>query len=390
MELEKTRTGANMNYIPISIPSMDEREFEAVREPLSNGWLTQGPIVRAFEKEFAEKHDVKYALATTSCTTALHLMLITAGIGPGDEVIVPSFTWVATANAVLYVGATPILVDIEISSFNISQEKIIEKITSKTKAVIVVHLFGNPFDTEELKKNIPSTVKIFEDAACAAGASLNGKKIGSLGKAAAFSFHPRKSITTGEGGMITTNDEEFFRLAEQYRNHGARISEEERHLGPKPYLLPDFDLVGFNYRMTDVQAAIGRVQLQKLDSFVKEREDMAAFYSENLDEIEWIRLPKSDESNQHAWQAYVVRVEKPDTPNFRNNLMNYLHENKIATRPGTHAIHMLSIYKKIYQFQDSDFPVSKTAAENSMAIPLHNNLSKEQLKYIITKLKEFR
>lgn len=375
-----------MDYIQISVPSMDQREYEALKEPLTSGWLTQGPLVRKFEEEFAKKHDVKYALATTSCTTALHLMLVAAGIGPGDEVIVPSFTWVATANAVIYVGATPVLADINLDSFNISTEDVLRKITKKTKAIIVVHLFGNPFDVDELRTVLPSKIEIFEDAACAAGAAINGKKAGSMGRAAAFSFHPRKSITTGEGGMLTTNDEALYQFAEKYRNHGAELSEEQRHSGSKPYLLPDFGVVGFNYRMTDLQATIGRVQLTKLENFIQERHLIAQKFNSVFQEINWMETPKFDDKKIHSLQAYVVRINKENATNFRNHMMQYLHENGIASRPGTHAIHTLKIYREKYDYQAEDFPNAKLAANSSIALPLHNKLSNADIDYICEKV----
>lgn len=378
-----------MEYIQIAVPSMDDLEYEALKEPLTSGWLTQGPIVKKFEQEFAAKHDVKYALATTSCTTALHLMLLATGIGPGDEVIVPSFTWISTANAVVYVGATPVLADIDLDSFNISTEDVLQKITKKTRAIIVVHLFGNPFDVENLASKVPSGIEIFEDAACAAGASINGKKVGSLGRAAAFSFHPRKSITTGEGGMLTTNDDRVYLLAEKYRNHGAELSEEQRHYGPKPYLMPDFNLIGYNYRMTDIQAAIGRVQLDKLPKFIEQRNEIAKYYSSMFEGIDLLRTPTTAEQATHAWQAYVLLLTQ-DTPHaLRNKLMEYLQEKGIASRPGTHAIHKLFVYQTRIQSSKEDLPNSSIAAERTISIPMHNKLTNEHIKYIVSNIRDF-
>ncbi|MBM3610769.1 MAG: DegT/DnrJ/EryC1/StrS family aminotransferase, partial [Alphaproteobacteria bacterium] len=237
-----------MRKIPIAIPSLGEEEWQATREPLLSGWLTQGPKVAQFEKEFAALHGVNHALAVTSCTTGLHLALEALGVGPGDEVIVPAFTWVATANVVLYCGATPVFCDVDTTTFNIKIEDIASKITARTKAIIPVHLFGLCADIDAIRSVIPPHVKILEDAACAAGASYKKRMAGSLGDMAAFSFHPRKSITTGEGGMVTTTNHDLNRLAEIMRNHGAEISEEARHNSSKPYLLPDFKMLGFNYR----------------------------------------------------------------------------------------------------------------------------------------------
>ena len=232
--------------IQISLPSTGEEEWYAVREPLETGWLTQGPKVASFEKSFAEQHKVKHALAVTSCTTALHLILKAIGVGPDDEVIVPAFTWVATANVVLYCGATPVFVDVDPVTYNMDPVQVAAKVTDKTKAIIPVHLFGLCSDIDAIRLAIPQHVIILEDAACAAGAIYKGSFAGGLGDAAAFSFHPRKLITTGEGGMITTNRLELAEIMGQLRNHGATISEEQRHLGPRPYILPEFNLLGFN------------------------------------------------------------------------------------------------------------------------------------------------
>jgi len=379
-----------MKRIQIAVPALGIEEIKAVQGPIETGWLTQGPYVKEFEKGFAEKHNVKYALATTSCTTALHLMLAAAGIGPGDEVIVPSFTWVSTANSVLYCGATPIFVDIDIETFNISLLETMKKVTPRTKAVVVVDLFGLCVDIREFREALSSGILIFEDAACAAGASINGDMAGSVSDAAAFSFHPRKSITTGEGGMLTTQNTAIARIAEKMRNHGAEISEEERHNGPAPYLLPEFNLLGFNYRMTDLQGAIGVEQLKKLDLFITERDKQADYYQEKLADIEWLSLPDKPVNGTHAWQAYVMRVVGPDAANLRNRIMESMEANGIATRPGTHAIHLLGYYANKYDFAPNDFPNSFTANETSMAIPLHNHLSHEDQDRVIESIRKFK
>lgn len=373
--------------IAISLPSTGDDEWNAVREPLMSGWLTQGPKVAEFEKKFASYHEANHALATTSCTTGLHLMLAALGIGPGDEVIVPAFTWVSTANVVLYCGATPIFADIDPRTFNIDPEDIAHRITPRTKAIMVVHLFGLCADMDAIRSVVPSHIPILEDCACAAGATYKDKFAGTLGLAGAFSFHPRKSITTGEGGMVTTNDTDFAEICDQLRNHGASVSEEIRHRGPKPYLLPDFNLLGFNYRMTDLQGAVGVVQMEKLSSFIKERQQWADFYCEELADINWLRMPSRPTEGQHAWQSFVTHVDPALAPEPRNDIMEKLQQQGISTRPGTHAVHMLTFYSQKYDLKPHDYPGAQDANDNSMSIPLHNRMTADDYKYVVRVIK---
>jgi perosamine synthetase len=373
--------------IAISLPSTGDDEWNAVREPLLSGWLTQGPKVAEFEKKFASYHEANHALATTSCTTGLHLMLAALGIGPGDEVIVPAFTWVSTANVVLYCGAIPVFADIDPHTFNINPKDIAQRITTRTKAVMVVHLFGLCADMDAIRAVVPAHIPILEDCACAAGATYKGKFAGTLGLAGAFSFHPRKSITTGEGGMVTTNDSAYAGICDQLRNHGASVSEEIRHKGPKPYLLPDFNLLGFNYRMTDLQGAVGVVQMEKLSSFIKERQQWANFYCEELANIEWLRMPSRPTEGQHAWQSFVTHVDPALAPVPRNEIMEKLQQQGISTRPGTHAVHMLNFYSQKYDLKPHDYPGAQDANDNSMSIPLHNRMTAEDYKYVVRVIK---
>jgi dTDP-4-amino-4,6-dideoxygalactose transaminase len=374
--------------IQISLPSTGEEEWQATRESLMSGWLTQGPKVAQFEKAFAARHRLDHALATTSCTTGLHLILAGMGIGPGDEVIVPAFTWVATANVVLYCGATPVLADVDRTSFNIDVADVARRVTPRTKAVIAVHLFGLCADVDALRAALPDHVAIIEDAACAAGASYKGKPAGGLGIAAAFSFHPRKSITTGEGGMVTTNDADLAQTMDMLRNHGASVSEEQRHRGPRPYLLPEFNLLGFNYRMTDLQASVGNVQLTKLDRFIAERAEKARYYREKLADIAWLRTPQEPNEGSHAWQAFVCYVDPDKSPMPRNAIMEKLQVEGIATRPGTHAVHMLGVYRDRLGVTADDFPGARDCDANTMAIPLHNRMTDEDYEYVIARLKQ--
>ncbi|HYM94891.1 MAG TPA: DegT/DnrJ/EryC1/StrS family aminotransferase [Chitinophagaceae bacterium] len=379
-------TTVEKRIIPIATPSMGEEEWIAVKEPIEKGWLTQGPKVKEFETLFAQMHNVKHALAVSNCTTALHLALLACGVGEGDEVIVPSFTWVATANAVLYCNATPVLVDIDIKTFNIDINEIEKKVTSKTKAIIPVHLFGLCADIDNIREKFPR-LKIIEDGACASGANLHEKPAGSMGDVGCFSFHPRKSVTCGEGGMLTTNDDNIAAYLDMLRNHGASISEEQRHHGPKPYLLAAYDIIGYNYRMTDLQGAVGFVQLKKLNSFIEERNQWAQYYSEQLVNVKWLHTPQVPEGFRHGWQSYVTYVDEAKAPMKRNEIMEILQQRGISTRPGTHAIHMLGAYVKKFGYKPQDFPSAFAADQYSMAIPLHNKMVKEDFDYIIQALK---
>ncbi len=375
--------------ISIALPVTGDDEWQAVREPLMSGWLTQGPKVAEFESAFAARHNAAYALATTSCTTALHLILAALDIGPGDEVIVPAFTWVATANVVIYCGAKPVFVDVDRTTFNLDPSCLERKLSARTKAIIAVHLFGLCSDIDAIKKVAPG-ITIIEDAACAAGARYQGRSAGILGEAAAFSFHPRKSITTGEGGMVTTNDAALAEMVNMLRNHGASVSEEQRHSGPRPYILPDFNLVGFNYRMTDLQGAVGLVQLAKLDRFIGERHQWADYYTRELASIKWLRTPVTPDGYEHGWQSFVCYIDENRAPMARNVIMQALHDRGISTRPGTHAVHMLGLYQQKYGLTPDDYPAARDCDRFSMAIPLHNRMSADDYAYVVAALHDLR
>ena len=372
--------------IPISLPVTGDDEWQALKEPLETGWLTAGPKVRAFEDAFAERHQVKYAVAVTSATTALHLALIALNIKAGDQVIVPAFTWVSTANVVLYQGAEVVFCDIDPNTFNLDPKKLKEKITPKTKAIMVVHLFGLCAPMDEITA-VAGDIPLIEDGACAAGSAYKGVPAGGLGLMGCFSFHPRKSITTGEGGMITTNDNTLGEKLQILRNHGASISEEQRHHGAKPYILPDFNVLGYNYRMTDLQGAIGVVQLRKLDQFIDERAQWATYYKKELASISWLSPPIFSDDYKHGWQSFVLLIDEEKAPCSRNEIMERLQEAGISTRPGTHAVHMLGFYKEKYNIQSEDYPGAQIANDKSISIPLHNRMVKEDFEYIVHAIK---
>jgi dTDP-4-amino-4,6-dideoxygalactose transaminase len=307
-------------------------------------------------------------------------------IGPGDEVIVPALTWVATANVVVYCGATPVFADVNRETYNLDPRDVARKVTAKTKAIIAVHLFGLCADIVAISNAAPG-IPIIEDAACAAGSAYRDRPAGSLGHAAAFSFHPRKSITTGEGGMVTTNDDALAERINILRNHGASVSEEQRHHGARPYLMADYNLLGFNYRMTDLQGAVGLVQLGKLDRLIDERQRWAEFYQQELATITWLRTPSVPEGSRHGWQAFVCYVDETKAPMPRNDMMERLHTAGISTRPGTHAVHMLGYYREKLGARPDDCPVARDCDRNSMAIPLHNRMSDTDYRYVLGQIK---
>lgn len=372
--------------IEIARPVLGEAEWQALKAPLEDGWITQGPRVAAFEKAFAQRHQVPYAWATTSCTTALHLALLALGVGPGDDVLVPAFTWVATANAVRYTGARPVFVDVNPDDFNLDPAALAPFRNRPPKALIAVHLFGLCADMDRIKEMLPG-VPIIEDAACAAGAGYKGTPAGGLGELGCFSFHPRKVITTGEGGMVTTQRKDWAERIEQLRNHGAAESERIRHEGPRPYILPAFPELGYNYRMTDLQGAIGAVQLDRLDTWIAERRKWAQFYRQSLSDIPWLVVPDPGPAFDHSWQSFVLRVKEDHAPLSRNELMDYLLTQGISTRPGTHAVPFLDAYAYLGH-RPSDFPGAWLSQEQSLAIPLHNEMTEEDFVHIVQTLKK--
>ena len=266
--------------VPIARTGLTEAEIASVLEPLRSGWLVQGPKVKEFEDKWSAFTRVPHSLAVTSCTTGLHLAAVGLGLKPGDEVIVPAFTWIATANIVEHQQAKAVFCDIDLETFNIDVAAFEAAITPRTVGVIPVHLFGLAADMDGVNAVAKKHgLWIIEDAACGFGATYNGAHVGALGDAAAFSFHPRKAITTGEGGMVTTASDELAETVRRLRDHGAALSDHQRHLGPRPYLLADHPLAGYNQRMTDIQAALGSAQMDRADQIIAERADMRAVVS---------------------------------------------------------------------------------------------------------------
>jgi len=381
--------------IPITQPYFDDAELRAVVEPLESGWVVQGPKVAEFERLFAAFVGSRHAVATTSCTTALHLAVVDSGIGPADDVVLPSFTWVATANVVEMTGARPVLVDIDLDTFNVDASQLTAAVTPQTRAVIPVSLFGLSAPLRPIVDMASARgIRVIEDDACALGACYHGRHAGTLADMGCFSFHPRKAITTGEGGMVVTDNEGIAGRLRSLRDHGASTSDLTRHHGPRSYQLPVFNVLGFNYRMTDFQGAIGVAQMAKLPWILERRRQIAAQYDHLLAGLDWIRSPKTPPGYVHGYQSYVCLFapERPTVGNVaalharRNAVMDALDGAGIATRPGTHAVHTLGYYRSKYGYRDADFPNSLIAAQLSLTLPLSAQMTDEQQHYVVSTL----
>ena len=373
--------------IPIAMPVLDKAEAEAAGRVVLSGWISQGPQVAAFEQEFAALVGAPCACAVSNCTTALHLALLAVGVGPGDEVITASHSFIATANSIRYCGATPVFVDIDPTTYNLDPERVAEAVTQRTRAILAVHQMGMPCDLNALTALATRhSVALIEDAACAAGSRvrINGEwePIGKPhGHIACFSFHPRKVITTGEGGILTTSDPDLDRKFRLHRQHGMSVPDTLRH-GSQQVVFEDYLVLGFNYRMTDVQAAVGRKQLERLPHLVSCRRSLAARYADLLGNVEGLSLPVEPEWAQSNWQSYCVRL--PGRVDQRA-LMQSLLDQGIATRRGIMCSHREPPYSG--EKQRHDLRQSELAQEHSILLPIYAQMSEEDLVRVVNTLK---
>ena len=370
----------------LTFPLFDDRELAAVKECLDSRWVTMGPWTKRFEDLIAAKHSVAQALATTSCTSALHLAAMALGLGPGDEVVVPAFTWVTSAHCAEYVGARPVFADVSLDTFNIDPASLAAAITPRTRAVVAVHLFGlaAPMD-EVLAMAKRHNLKVIEDAACAIGTTYRGRPVGGIGDVGCFSFHPRKVITTGEGGMVTTNDSAIGLKVASLRNHGVAGHPGPGSGAPKPYQMGRFDQLGFNLRLSDIQGAVGVAQMAKLDGLLDERRRLAAAYRERLSTIDGLVPPSADAG--HTYQSYVIRVAEGGVAR-RNRVMDVMSARSIQSRPGTHAVHRLEYYVKKYGLRADQYPNACAAEDTTITLPMFPGMSEPDQAQVIAALRE--
>lgn len=362
-------TTANMK---ITQPCFGAEEVALVAQCLQSGWVTQGPFVDQFEALFAKRHQAQHALATTSCTAALHLAGVALNLGPGDEVLVPAFTWITSAHTAEYSGAKAVFVDVDLATYNLDAAQLESAVTPRTKAIVAVHLFGLAAPMAAVMAVARKHhLAVVEDAACAVGSTSQGQPVGALGDIGCFSFHPRKVITTGEGGMLTTNRADLAESLKSLRNHGATGTPVGADPS-KPYTLAAYDRLGFNLRMSDIQAAVGVAQMARLDSLLAERRACAHRYNALLAPLAAqgdLVLPTESVGDLHSYQSYVVRVAQGGRDR-RNRAMDHLASLGIQTRPGTHAAHRLGYFSNKYGIRAEAFPNACVAEDTTITLPI--------------------
>jgi dTDP-4-amino-4,6-dideoxygalactose transaminase len=366
--------------IPVMRPWLGEAEAAAAAAAVASGWVAQGPRVAEFETAFARAVGVDHAVAVSSCTTGLHLALVAAGIGPGDEVVVPSLSFIATANVVRYVGAQPVFADVDEATQNLVPETVVAQLTERTRAVILVDQGGVPADLDAMRALCePRGIAIIEDAACAVGAAYRGRPVGAGAFLSAFSFHPRKLLTTGEGGMVTTPDAEVAVRLRRLREHGMDVSAAQRHASQQP-VIEHYLETGFNYRMTDVQAAIGLVQLGKLDQMIAKRRALAGRYLELLSVIPGLATIHDPAYGTTNYQSFWVLLPD-DFPVSRNELLRLLADEGVSARRGIMASHL----EPAYADQPSPpLPVTERLTAHSVILPLFHEMTEDEQDLVVS------
>lgn len=369
--------------IPYGRQTIDEEDIQAVVDVLKSDYLTTGPKIAEFEQKVCEYTNTKYAVAISNGTAALHAACFAAGIGPGDEVITTPITFAASANCVLYCGGKPVFADIDPRTYNLDVEDVRKKITDKTKAIIPVHLAGQPCDMDAIHKLAKEhKLIVIEDGAHALGAEYKGQKIGGLSDMTTFSFHPVKPITTGEGGMVMTNDEELYKRLVLFRSHGITRDEEMMTDNEGPWFYQQLEL-GYNYRITDVQCALGVSQMKKLDCFIQRRREIAKRYDDAFSTVDGIVTPYQSDDSKSGWHLYIIQVPHCD----RRKVFEYLRSKEIGVN-----VHYIPVYKHPYYHQHGYETVrchnAEMLYENMISLPIYPRLSQKEQDYVIEEVKK--
>ena len=370
--------------IPVAKPYFTEEEERAAALAIRSGWVVQGPRVLEFEKMVADYVGARFALATSNCTTALHLALLALGIGAGDEVLVPSYSFIASANSILHAGATPVFVDIDARTYNMDADLLEEKITPRTRAIMPVHQIGLAADLDAIhavarKHNLV----VIEDAATIIGGDYKGKKIGAHSEAVCFSFHPRKAITTGEGGMVTTNNPEIAQKIEMTRSHGANVSDFARH-GADKVVIEEYPVLGYNYRLTDIQGAVGVEQMKKLDWILARRIEIGTRYNQAFADLDFIETPYEPPYAKHTYQSYCLRIAH-NSPKTRDEIMAEMQAEGIATRRGVMAAHLEPLY--VNRMGRVALPVTEEATQSTLLLPIYAQMTEQEQTTVIETLR---
>lgn len=390
MEIINVKMSNNLfdKQIPLMKPFINSEEVaNEIKEILDSGWISQGPKVQEFESLFAEFVGARYAVATNSCTSAIHLALICSDVICGDEVILADHTCMADANAVIMSGATPVFADVDPKTFNITPETVEKKITDRTKAILLIDQIGLPCDIDAFKELAAKyNLKLIDDSAVSLGATYKGSYLGSHDLITTYSFHPRKMITTGEGGMLVTNDKEVAERARRLRATGASVSDLERHKA-KGIILQEYHESGFNYRMTDMQAILGISQMKIVNYIIQERAKLANYYDSQLADFKEIECPFVPENSTHCYSSYCLKIK--DHQKYKvKDLIKFMSEKNISCRFGIQPLHREPYFAN-RNFVDSEYPVSNSLAESTFFIPIFPGLKLEEQDYIIKSIKEF-
>ncbi len=374
-----------MNFIPYGLHTIDEEDIEEVVKVLKSNWITTGPKIKEFEDALCKYIRCKYAAAVSSGTAALELAVKSLDIPEGSEIITTPFTFVATSNSIIYNNCNPVFADVKKDTFNLNPEEVRKKITNKTKAIIYVDYAGQPCDIEEMREIAKEhSLFLIEDACHALGAEYKNKKIGNFADLTIFSFHPVKHVTMGEGGVITTDNEELYKRLLMLRNHGIDKGTKER-FGPNSGWAYDMKFLGRNYRITDFQCALGLSQLKKLDKFIEKRQNIAERYNRELSKIEEISTPSIKRNIKHAWHIYPILLSRNID---RDKFFNKMRKKNIGVNVHYIPCYKHSYYRENFNFDEKEFPATEDVFKRIITLPLFPKLTEEQFNYIISSIKQ--